>query len=126
MVLFFTLQDAEGTMQLSESVRTWLADHGIFMESHELRSNIHIPEYFLLGLSVVAFGYCRDWKVAVCVLICCLFGLFDEGIKILLPSREFDAIDLVKDWIGAGFAAAVWVAAINLARRLKRKYGYSD
>ena len=35
------------------------------------------------------------------------FGLLDESIKILLPTREFSAVDLVKDFIGAGIAFEV-------------------
>lgn len=37
----------------------------------------------------------------------CCVGLIDEGIKVLLPTREFDFVDLVKDWVGIGLAAFV-------------------
>ncbi len=40
----------------------------------------------------------------------CVWGaiaLIDEGIKILLPTREFDVVDLLKDWIGIGLASVI-------------------
>ena len=107
MVLFFTFQTAEGTTSLSETVRMWLENQGLRIESHALRSNIHILEYFILGLAVLAFGVSHGWKLSTCVIIGCLIGLIDEGIKILIPTREFDVIDLVKDWVGIGLAAVI-------------------
>ena len=37
----------------------------------------------------------------------CGVGLIDESIKVLLPTREFDFIDLVKDWGGVAVAMVV-------------------
>lgn len=105
MVLFFTFQTAEGTTSLSETVRIWLKNHGVNIESHALRSNIHILEYFIVGLAVMLFGASRGWKITTSLLVCGAIALLDESIKILLPTREFDVIDLVKDWIGIGLAA---------------------
>lgn len=34
-------------------------------------------------------------------------GLIDESIKVLLPTREFDVVDLVKNWIGMAAAMLV-------------------
>ena len=34
-------------------------------------------------------------------------GLIDESIKVLLPGREFDVVDLVKDWVGVVVAMLV-------------------
>ena len=37
-------------------------------------------------------------------------GIMDESIKILLPTREFDVIDLFKDWIGIGMSTfSIWI-----------------
>ena len=38
------------------------------------------------------------------ILIGCGIGLIDESIKVQLPTREFDFVDLVKDWGGIIFA----------------------
>lgn len=107
MVLFFTFQDAEGTTRLSESVRQWFEGYGIKAESHALRSNIHILEYFIVGLAVLAFGASRGWKVETCILVCAGIALLDESIKVLLPTREFDVVDLIKDWAGVAVAAGL-------------------
>lgn len=107
MVLFFTFQDAEGTTSLSETVRHWLEGYGIKAESHALRSNIHILEYFIVGLAVLAFGASRGWTVVISVIVCAGIALLDESIKVLLPTREFDVIDLIKDWVGVAVALLV-------------------
>ena len=90
MVLFFTFQDAEGTTRLSESVRQWLENHGLRIESHALRSNIHILEYLVVGLAVLAFGASRGWKVATCILVCAGIALLGTSFigsiySIVLP-----------------------------------------
>ena len=41
------------------------------------------------------------------ILIGCGIGLIDESIKVLLPTREFDFVDLVKDWIGVAVGTGV-------------------
>jgi len=41
------------------------------------------------------------------ILIGCGIGLVDESIKMLLPTREFDFVDLVKDWVGVTAAMLV-------------------
>ena len=117
MVLFFTFQTAEGTTSLSETVRMWLENQGLMIEAHALRSNIHILEYFILGLAVLAFGVSRGWKLSTCVIIGCLIGLIDEGIKVLLPTREFDVVDLVKDWVGV--VVAVGMIALKNRRTVE-------
>lgn len=115
MVLFFTFQDAEGTTRLSESVRQWLENRGLRIESHALRSNIHILEYFIVGLAVLAFGASRGWTVVISVIVCGAIALLDESIKVLLPTREFDVVDLIKDWVGV----AVAIGIVVLIRKTK-------
>lgn len=115
MILFFTFQDAEGTTRLSESVRQWLEGYGIKAESHALRSNIHILEYFIVGLAVLAFGASRGWTVVISVIVCAGIALLDESIKVLLPTREFDVVDLIKGWVGVAVAVGIAV----LIRRVK-------
>ena len=99
-ILLLTFQDAEGTMRLSEGVRLWLERHGIHSDSHSLRSNAHLVLYFALGVALSLFGRECGWKWWVILLAGCAIGLADESIKVLLPAREFDMIDLCKDWAG--------------------------
>lgn len=51
------------------------------------------------------------------ILIGCGIGLIDESIKVLLPTREFDFVDLVKDWVGV--AVAVGMIALKNRRTVK-------
>ena len=60
MVLFFTLQEPTQSRDLSEAVRSWLGNIGIEVEYKSLRSNIHILEYFIVGLAVC--GFCRSME----------------------------------------------------------------
>lgn len=117
MVLFFTFQNPEKSRILSETVRMWLERIGIDVEYKSLRSNIHILEYFIVGLAVC--GYCRSrgWKNWVGMIAGFGIGLVDECMKTLLSGREFDAVDLVKDWIGVGAAVVLVVMISRLLRK---------
>lgn len=107
MVLFFTFQNPEKSRILSESVRMWLGNIGIQVEYKSLRSNIHILEYFIVGLAVC--GYCRSrgWKNWVGMIAGFGIGLIDECVKTLLPGGEFSTGDLVRDWIGVVAAGLI-------------------
>ena len=94
-IFYLTFQSPSQTMGLSEGVRSWLASHGIIWDSPTVRSNAHLPEYFLLGVSLCLFV---GWKKAL--LFGPLVGIIDELIKIPLPTRHFDLIDLLKDFVG--------------------------
>ena len=104
MVLFFTFQNPEKSRVLSETVRGWLGNIGIQVEYKSLRSNIHILEYFLVGLAVCGFCRSRGWRVWIGAVIGCGIGVVDESFKVLLPGREFSTGDLVRDFIGVGIA----------------------
>ena len=107
MVLFFTFQNPEKSRILSESVRMWLGNIGIDVEYKSLRSNVHILEYFIVGLTVCGFCRSRGWKNWVGMIAGSGIGVVDECMKTLLPGREFEAIDLVKDWIGVVAAGLI-------------------
>ena len=46
-----------------------------------------------------------------------MIGVIDEGIKAMLPTREFDVADLVRDFIGVAVAAVVIVMIFKLLRK---------
>ncbi len=116
MVLFFTFQNPEQSRDLSEAVRSWLESIGIDVEYKSLRSNIHILEYFIVGLAVC--GYCRSrgWKNWVGMIAGFGIGVVDECVKTLLPGREFSTGDLVRDWIGIVAAVAVMTVILRVRR----------
>lgn len=92
---------------------------GIQVEYKSLRSNVHILEYFIVGLALCGYCRCRGWKNWIGMIAGCGIGVVDECVKTLLPGREFEAIDLVKDWIGVGLAIVVTVGIVALLRKVK-------
>ena len=106
-ILLLTLQDSAGTVRPSEGLRLWLERFGIHSDFHSIRSNAHLVVYFMFGLILSLFGRECGWNWWVILAIGAGVGLIDEGIKVLLPTREFDVVDLVKDWIGVVVAMLV-------------------
>ena len=101
---FLTFQSAEGTVNLSEGLRLWLEQFGFKSDFHSFRSDAHIIMFFLIGSFLGLFCRTLDWPWKRIVLIGFLVGCIDEGIKVFLPTREFDLVDLFKDWVGLGIA----------------------
>lgn len=116
MVLFFTFQNPEQSRDLSEAVRLWLGSIGIDVEYKSLRSNVHILEYFIVGLAVCGFCRSKGWEVWIGAAIGCGIGVVDEGIKLLLPGREFSAGDLIRDFIGVALAFTI-ISIVQKGRR---------
>jgi len=116
-VLFLTFQGPKETTALSERFREWFRKLGYQGTSNQFRSDVHLIEYFIVGIAAIFFCKAMGWKPWIGLLAACTFGLLDESIKILLPTREFSAIDLAKDFIGAGMAFGV----IMLIRIIRSK-----
>lgn len=102
--LFLTLQSPQGTVRLSEGLRLWLEQFGFYSDFHSFRSNAHLLMFFLFGLILSLYGRECGWSWWVILFVGTGIGLIDEGIKVLLPTREFDLIDLIKDWAGVAIA----------------------
>ncbi|MBQ9664504.1 MAG: VanZ family protein [Oscillospiraceae bacterium] len=102
-------------MRLSEGLRLWLERFGITTTFHGIRSNAHLVMFFVFGVILSLFGRECGWRWWVIILIGCGVGLIDEGIKVLLPTREFDATDLMRDFIGMVLAVGI----VGLIRRVK-------
>ena len=47
------------------------------------------------------------WKIWIAAVIGCGIGAADEGIKVLLPGREFSGGDLIRDCVGVVVAAVI-------------------
>ena len=116
-ILLLTLQDAAGTVKLSEGLRMWLERFGLKSDFHSIRSNAHLVIYFLFGIVLCLYGRECGWNWWVILLVGTGIGLIDEGIKVLLPTREFDLVDLVKDWVGV--AAVIGMIALKSRRTVK-------
>ncbi len=126
MVLFFTFQNPEKSRILGETVRMCLEKIGIQVEYKSLRSNIHVLEYLIVGLAVCEFCRSRSWNVWIGAAVGCGIGVVDEGIKVLLPGREFSTGDLVRDFIGV-FCAYLIIAIIIVNKKNRAvKMGKGD
>ena len=119
MVLFFTFQNPEQSRELSEAVRSWLGSIGIDVEYKTLRSNVHILEYFIVGLAVCGFCRSRGWKNWVGLIFGCGIGVVDECMKMLLPGREFSVGDLIRDFVGmtVAFVVSLTVIIVQVHRK---------
>lgn len=95
------------TQQVSEGLRLWLERFGLKSDFHSFRSNAHLVLYFLFGIFLCLYGRECGWNWWVILATGCCVGLIDESIKVLLPTREFDVVDLIKNWVGIGLATFV-------------------
>lgn len=105
-VLVLACQTPEQTFAVSETVRGWAFKIGYTRGALEFRSDVHLIEYFIVGVALTAFAIAMKWKLWLAGIAGCCFGLTEEIIKIFLPTREFGAVDLIKDCVG------VWLAVL--------------
>ena len=116
-MVFLTLQNPEGTVKLSEDLRLWFEQFGYISDFHSFRSNAHLVVYFVFGTALsllcIEIGI-KWWKT---IIIGCAFGLIEELIKIILPTREFDIYDFIRDCIGVIIAYCI----VSIFYRLLRK-----
>ncbi len=120
-ILLLTFQNPAETVKLSETFRLWFEKIGIHSDFHSFRSNAHLVVYFVLGVALSLYGKEARWKWRKVLLLGMCYGLLDEGIKILLPTREFDWNDLLKDWVGVAIALLlVWLPNIKRSHHKRR------
>lgn len=114
-ILFLTFQGPTETKELTQRAQGALEQIGIHVEEKPLRHYIHYVLYLLLGLAICVLCLTKEWNLKTGALIACGIGVVDEGIKVFLPTREFDITDLFRDFIGV----AVAVGIAMLIRRVK-------
>ena len=122
-VLFLTFQGPEDTVSLSEKVRSIAVNLGYTGSLKQFRSDIHMVEYFGVGLAVALFFHVMGWKKWIGAVVAAIFGLIDETIKIYLPTREFGVMDLVKDVVGVGVAFGIVMAVYLIIDKKKNGFG---
>ena len=123
LILGLTLQDEEGTTELSggflEKLIQMVQMLGISEEQLNLawwndpghvRKLGHVLEYFILGLSS-AFLFCKRGKkfVLKALVFCAVVSILDQILKECLPTRHFDITDLPYDFVGYGSGVLVVV-----------------
>lgn len=82
----------------------------------QFRSDVHLVEYFVVGLVVILYFKTMGWKTWLGAIFACIIGLAEETLKIFLPTREFGYVDLIKDLVGIGVALLI-VVIISKIRR---------
>lgn len=114
-ILILTLQSQAGTTSLTFTLRKLLLKlFGLswsegkkywWFESAHLRKIAHTIEYFALGLTfrIALRKRKRHWSAGACFLI----SFMDQMVKFLLPTREFDAVDMLFD--AAGYLMAIFI-----------------
>ncbi len=80
-VLFLTFQGSEDTVSLSEKVRSIAVNLGYTGSLKQFRSDIHMVDYFGVGLAVALFFHVMGWKKWIGAVVAAIFGLIDETIK---------------------------------------------
>lgn len=106
-ILYLTFQGSAETKELTQKAQGVLEQIGIKVEDKPIRHYVHYALYFVLGLAVCALCLTNNWKLSVGLLIGYGIGVIDEGIKVLLPTREFDVTDLMRDFIGVTVAVGI-------------------
>ncbi len=106
IILLLTLQNIEGTVALSEGFRNWIVSvcggfgwdtlAGWIDSPVVVRRLGHVIEYFVLGAAAAISV--RKKRFALLLCICISFA--DQIIKIYVPGRHFDRMDLTFDAMG--------------------------
>lgn len=113
-ILFLTFQGPAETKELTLKAQSLLERIGIHIEEKPLRHYIHYALYFILGLAICALCLTKEWKLKAGALIGCGIGLVDEGIKVFLPTREFDVTDLMRDFVGVAIAVVILTVVMKI------------
>jgi hypothetical protein len=120
IVLFLTFQGPKDTIALSSKFHEWFILLGYKGDLLQFRSDIHFIEYFIVGLVIVHFIQTIEKNPWLGTFFSCSIGIIDETIKIFLPTREFDYVDLVKDFLGVLLATVVMIILKRIYRYINR------
>ena len=107
IIIYLTFQNRNSTESLSNSIKSWFNSIGINVSGKQLRSNAHIVEYCLLGVALSKYALASNNKIRWVIYVGFCLGLIDEMARVFIPTREFELIDLVKDWIGIVFGVII-------------------
>ena len=128
MILFLTTQNIQDNAKISEGFREGLIklcdEIGIdnrgawWNDKLAVRKLGHILEYGLLGLaSGVAFCDSHRLSVVKAVGLCLIISIIDQTIKIFVPVRHFDIVDIGFDLIGAVIGIGITTGFIRILKR---------
>ncbi len=126
MIMMLTFQKSSETLALSSTItshlKTALVQSGIsfrdiaWVNEGNVRRLAHVCEYFVLGVTAL-FALTAVYRnyfytVPSSLVVCALVSYGDQLIKGVLPTREFDYVDLYLDLLG--YVMGICVALIVL------------
>jgi len=128
VILFLTTQNIQDNAKISEGFREGLVDvcrrlgidssYAWWNDKLAVRKLGHILEYGLLGLaSGVAFCDSHRLSVVKAVGLCLIISIIDQTIKIFVPVRHFDIVDIGFDLIGAVIGIGITTGFIRILKR---------
>ena len=128
VILFLTTQNIQDNARISEGFREGLIevyeqlglddDSAWWNDKLAVRRLGHVIEYGLLGIaSAIAVGDTRSKGVAKVVGLCVGISILDQVLKIFVPIRHFDVVDIGYDAIGALMGILITKAIIRLIKR---------
>lgn len=128
MILFLTTQNIQDNAKISEGVRGLLVKvyEKIGLESSTtwwnnklaVRRLGHVIEYGLLGIaSTIAFIDSHRSGVFKAIGLCLIISVIDQIVKIFVPVRHFDIVDIGFDLIGAVIGIGIATGILRLVKR---------
>ncbi len=121
LIFALTFQSLKDTVALSDRVVKAVSNTGYKVAQKNLRSLVHIPMYFGLGVLLTLFVKNRGWKWYWAIVAGCTMGLVDETVKIFLPGREFDLGDLGRDVVGVVLGVGIVMGIMAIGKKLKSR-----
>ena len=127
MILFLTTQNIQDNAKISEGFREGLVE---VYEKAGLESSTawwndklavrrlgHILEYGVLGIAS-GIAFCDSHRGGIkAVMLCLIISILDQIIKIFVPVRHFDIVDIGFDIIGALIGILFTTGIIRLLKR---------
>ena len=133
-ILLLTTQNIHDNAILSEGFRRmlvkiydWLgfdSSSAWWNDQLAVRRLGHVIEYGLLGVSCAIAFWNRDHKIKSMVkaqLICLAVSVIDQCVKMFVPVRHFDVIDIGFDAVGAIIGVLIVTVIGNIKNRLKEE-----
>ena len=130
-ILFLTTQNISDNAAISERFRKLLIEcyeragldstNAWWNDKLAVRRFGHILEYGVLGIaSGIAFVDSHRWGFFKAVVLCLLISVLDQTVKIFVPVRHFDIVDIVYDLIGAVVGILAVTAVKMMIEGIKR------
>ena len=130
-ILFLTTQNISDNAKLSEGLRGWLISlyERLDLDSSDawwndklaVRRLGHILEYGVLGIAsgiaLIDLDSHRVNSILKAIGLCLLISVLDQTVKIFVPVRHFDIVDIGFDMVGAVAGILIVTAVGRLVKK---------